>query len=80
MNSSRSATVERPIERIAIDDYLVAGIEQFMTPALAIYPAHVEHNIHATLRLVGADANRWRPCRQLRVDFKMGRQPCGRVH
>jgi len=61
MNSSRSATIESPIEKIAIDDYLVAGVEQFMTPALAIYPACVEHNIHVTLRLLGGNANRWRP-------------------
>ena len=60
MNSSRSATIESPIKKIVIGDCLVAGIEQFMTPALAIYPAQVEHNIHVTLQLLGGNANRWR--------------------
>jgi D-serine deaminase-like pyridoxal phosphate-dependent protein len=32
-----------------------------MTPALAIYPEIVDHNIRTTLRLLGGDANRWRP-------------------
>jgi D-serine deaminase-like pyridoxal phosphate-dependent protein len=53
--------MESPVERIAIDDYFIAGIEHFMTPALTIYPAQVEHNIQATLRLLGGDVNRWRP-------------------
>jgi D-serine deaminase-like pyridoxal phosphate-dependent protein len=53
--------MESPVERIAIDDYFTAGMEHFMTPALTIYPAQVEHNIQATLRLLGGDVNRWRP-------------------
>ena len=32
-----------------------------MTPALAIYPEIVDANIAATIRLLGGDANRWRP-------------------
>jgi D-serine deaminase-like pyridoxal phosphate-dependent protein len=32
-----------------------------MTPALAIYPEIVDANIAATLRVLGGDANRWRP-------------------
>lgn len=32
-----------------------------MTPALAIYPEFVDANIRTTLRLLGGDANRWRP-------------------
>lgn len=32
-----------------------------MTPALAIYPEIVDANIEATLRVLGGDANRWRP-------------------
>src|SRR5438067_1122566 len=35
--------------------------EQVMTPALLIYPAVVQANIDATLKLAGGDANRWRP-------------------
>ncbi|MFL6449829.1 MAG: alanine racemase [Bryobacteraceae bacterium] len=36
-------------------------IEQIITPALLIYPAVVESNIRATLKLAGGDPNRWRP-------------------
>ena len=32
-----------------------------MTPALAIYPEIVDANIRTTLRMLGGDANRWRP-------------------
>lgn len=35
--------------------------EQVMTPALLIYPAVVQANIQATLKMAGGDANRWRP-------------------
>src|SRR4051794_28244770 len=38
-----------------------ADIEQVITPALLVYPAVVESNIEATLRLAGGDPNRWRP-------------------
>src|SRR5215472_16056717 len=31
------------------------------TPALVIYPEIVDRNIAATIRLLGGDANRWRP-------------------
>ncbi|MDX2030879.1 MAG: alanine racemase [Blastocatellia bacterium] len=44
-----------------LEDYRIAGIESVMTPALAIYPAIVDANIEATLRVLGGDANRWRP-------------------
>ena len=44
-----------------VEDYRIAGIESVMTPALAIYPDIVEANIEATLRVLGGDANRWRP-------------------
>lgn len=53
--------MENPIERFASNDYRIAEIDQFMTPALAIYPAQVEHNIRNTVRLLGGDPNRWRP-------------------
>jgi D-serine deaminase-like pyridoxal phosphate-dependent protein len=38
-----------------------AQAEQVITPALLIYPAVVQANIEATLKLAGGDANRWRP-------------------
>src|SRR3954451_9432591 len=38
-----------------------AQAEQLVTPALLIYPALVDQNIQATLKLAGGDANRWRP-------------------
>ena len=41
--------------------YRIAGVEEVRTPALAIYPEIVDSNIAVTLRLLGGDANRWRP-------------------
>ncbi|HET9743295.1 MAG TPA: D-TA family PLP-dependent enzyme [Terriglobales bacterium] len=41
--------------------YRIAGIQNVLTPALAIYLDYVDHNISATLRLLNGDANRWRP-------------------
>jgi D-serine deaminase-like pyridoxal phosphate-dependent protein len=41
--------------------YRIDRVETLLTPALAIYPEIVEHNIAATIRLLGGDANRWRP-------------------
>ena len=35
--------------------------ERLLTPALAIYPQIVRHNIHRILDLLGGDADRWRP-------------------
>jgi D-serine deaminase-like pyridoxal phosphate-dependent protein len=43
------------------EPYRIAGVESVMTPALAIYPEIVDANIEATLRLLGGDADRWRP-------------------
>lgn len=45
----------------SLEEYQIAGIESVMTPALAIYPEIVDANIEATLRVLGGDANRWRP-------------------
>lgn len=44
-----------------ISDYRIEAADQIMTPALAIYPDLVDSNIDMTLRLLGGDANRWRP-------------------
>jgi D-serine deaminase-like pyridoxal phosphate-dependent protein len=41
--------------------YLIESAPELLTPALAIYPDIVDSNIAATLRLLGGDANRWRP-------------------
>jgi D-serine deaminase-like pyridoxal phosphate-dependent protein len=41
--------------------YHIENVEALLTPALAIYPEIVDHNIAITLRLLGGDANRWRP-------------------
>jgi D-serine deaminase-like pyridoxal phosphate-dependent protein len=45
------------------DSYRIdpADIDQIITPALLIYPAIVERNIEATLKMTGGDPNRWRP-------------------
>jgi D-serine deaminase-like pyridoxal phosphate-dependent protein len=41
--------------------YRIENVEALLTPALAIYPEIVDHNIAVTLRLLDGDANRWRP-------------------
>lgn len=41
--------------------YQTIGIEAVQTPALVIYADKVAANIAATLRVLGGDANRWRP-------------------
>lgn len=41
--------------------YHIDHIDRLLTPALAIYPEIVDRNIAATIRLLGGDANRWRP-------------------
>lgn len=41
--------------------YRIENVEAMLTPALVIYPEIVDQNIAATLRLLGGDANRWRP-------------------
>jgi D-serine deaminase-like pyridoxal phosphate-dependent protein len=55
-------------------DYAIEGIESIVTPALAIYPDHVDANIEATLSLAGGDANRWRPhIKTAKLGFTMRR-------
>ncbi len=44
-----------------LDYYHIENVGALLTPALAIYPEIVDHNIACTLRLLGGDANRWRP-------------------
>ncbi len=42
------------------EKYSVSGVEDVLTPALAIYPEMIASNIACTLRLMKGDANRWR--------------------
>jgi D-serine deaminase-like pyridoxal phosphate-dependent protein len=44
-----------------VTSYRIENVEALLTPALVIYPEIVDANIAATLRLLGGDANRWRP-------------------
>ncbi|MGE0127418.1 MAG: alanine racemase [Blastocatellales bacterium] len=56
-----TATKQAISELFSEEPYRIAGVESVMTPALAIYPEIVDANIKATLRVLGGDANRWRP-------------------
>ena len=42
-------------------EYAITGLDEVLTPALAIYAEQVDANIDCTLELLGGDANRWRP-------------------
>jgi D-serine deaminase-like pyridoxal phosphate-dependent protein len=55
-----SAQAIEPL-RISVDAYRIQDVDRVMTPSLAIYPEIVDANITTTLRLLGGDANRWRP-------------------
>jgi D-serine deaminase-like pyridoxal phosphate-dependent protein len=46
---------------LTLDTYRIKDAGQILTPALLIYPAIVDANIRATLKMVGNDPNRWRP-------------------
>lgn len=50
-----------PVHSLKESNYRIAGVEKVRTPALAIYSDIVDSNIAVTLRLLGGDANRWRP-------------------
>ncbi|HEV8482903.1 MAG TPA: alanine racemase [Blastocatellia bacterium] len=50
-----------PISELSESGYRIDGIERVLTPALAIYPEHVDANIAITLGLLGGDTARWRP-------------------
>ena len=54
-----SATIAVP--GLSLERYRIQNAAQVLTPALLIYPELVEANIRTTLRLLGGDANRWRP-------------------
>jgi len=62
------------IPDLLLDDYRIDGIEQVLTPALAIYPQIVDVNIRTTLRLLGGDPGRWRPhIKTTKLGFMMKR-------
>ncbi len=44
-----------------LEDYMFADARTILTPALAVYADKVDANIEAALRMMGGDANRWRP-------------------
>ncbi len=46
---------------LALDDYRIAGVEQILTPALAVYTDKVEANLSTTLNLLNGNGDRWRP-------------------
>lgn len=47
--------------QLSLNSYRIDDLSRVLTPALAIYPDVVDANIRATLRVMGGDANRWRP-------------------
>ncbi|MEY3285003.1 MAG: hypothetical protein RIR86_3016 [Acidobacteriota bacterium] len=54
--------------------YLLAEAAQLMTPALLIYPEIVDSNIAAMIKVLGGDANRWRPhIKTSKLEFVMRR-------
>ncbi|MGA8029871.1 MAG: D-TA family PLP-dependent enzyme [Bryobacteraceae bacterium] len=46
---------------LSLASYAIEDPDRIITPALLIYPELVDSNIKATLRMLGNDANRWRP-------------------
>ncbi len=59
---------------IPSDAYLINDTASLLTPALAIYPEIVDHNISTTLRLLSGDPNRWRPhLKTSKLQFTMQR-------
>lgn len=46
---------------LALDIYQIENAGQVLTPALLLYPAIVDANIEATLKMANGDPNRWRP-------------------
>lgn len=62
------------LPQTSLDAYRIEGVDRVMTPALAIYPEIVDANIKTTLRLLGGDANRWRPhVKTAKLGFMMRR-------
>src|SRR2546426_11783000 len=65
-----SATIAVP--GLSLEPYRIQNAAQVLTPALLLYPGLVEANIRATLRLLGGEANRWRPhVKTAKLEFVM---------
>ncbi len=45
---------------LALEEYRVSA-DEVLTPALAVYPQLVRHNIDKMIAVLGGDASRWRP-------------------
>lgn len=57
---------------LSMDDYRFRGLDDVLTPALAIYADVVDSNVRATLRLLDGNANRWRPhVKTAKLEFTM---------
>ena len=61
MNTQASAPALAATAKNSLQPYLIEDLDTVMTPALVIYPEIVAANINAMIRLLGRDANRWRP-------------------
>ncbi len=46
---------------VELADFRLAEVEELQTPALVIYPEHIDNNILVTLKIAHGDPNRWRP-------------------
>lgn len=58
----RMATQKFMLSEFAWDEkYRIADAAELLTPALVLYPEVITSNIAQTLRLVGGNADRWRP-------------------
>src|SRR2546426_12633072 len=67
-----SATIVVP--GLSLEPYRIQNAAQVLTPALLLYPEFVDANIRTTLRLLGGDANRWRPhVKTAKLGFMMRR-------
>jgi D-serine deaminase-like pyridoxal phosphate-dependent protein len=61
MIEAAMATQKSMLSEFAWDErYKVSGIEEVLTPALVIYPEIIAANLERTVKLLGADADRWR--------------------
>ncbi len=62
------------LNELTIDSYRIKDLEKVLTPALVIYPEIVDANIAATVRLLGGNADRWRPhVKTAKLQFVMRR-------
>lgn len=70
--TSQTRRLSQP--EVSLDAYRIGPVDRVMTPALALYPQIVDANIRTTLRLLGGDADRWRPhVKTAKLGFMMRR-------